>query len=90
MAAARGELDLVLRRADLLVFCEVKTRRGLGWGTPEASVDRRRAARIRRVARRFLTEQAVAGIREFRFDVASVVLHPREQGAEVVLLRGVL
>jgi Uncharacterised protein family UPF0102 len=33
-----GEIDLVAAGPGLLVFCEVKTRRGHGYGTPAAAV----------------------------------------------------
>ena len=45
-----GEIDLVLRDGDVLVVCEVKTRSGVGFGTPHEAVtptprlDRLRAA----------------------------------------------
>jgi|SRR5215212_6087884 len=34
-----GEIDVVAEAPGLLVFCEVKTRRGLGYGTPAAAVN---------------------------------------------------
>ena len=34
----RGELDVVARDGDALVFCEVKARRGTGYGVPAAAV----------------------------------------------------
>ncbi len=33
-----GEIDIVARKDDCLVFVEVRTRRSLGFGTPEESV----------------------------------------------------
>ena len=33
-----GEIDLVLRDGDTLVVCEVKTRSGVGYGTPHEAV----------------------------------------------------
>ncbi|HVM41771.1 MAG TPA: YraN family protein [Acidimicrobiia bacterium] len=66
-----GELDLVLRRGRLVVFCEVKTRAGIGFGVPAEAVDARKQARIRRLASAWLAEHRRRG--ETRFDVASVV-----------------
>ncbi len=67
-----GELDLVLRRGGLLVFCEVKSRRGDRLGGPFEAVDRRKQRKLRAVAEAFLIPgRAPAGV---RFDVASVTL----------------
>jgi len=86
---AEGELDLVLRGGDLLVFCEVKTRRGRRCGSPEESVGPARLARLRRLARRYLAEEPPRGVRTFRFDVAAVDVDPGGDGLQVRLLRGV-
>jgi putative endonuclease len=77
-----GELDLVLVRKDLLVFCEVKTRRGAAFGGGYEAVTVRKRAKIRALAEAFLQSR---GIRHgaIRFDVASVSLGPR--GPEVEL-----
>lgn len=86
---AVGELDLVLRRGRTLVFCEVKTRRGRGWGRPEESVTRRRLARMRGVARRYLAERPPRGIAVFRFDVAAVEIAAARGEVSIRLLEGV-
>src|SRR4051812_50202495 len=44
-----GELDLVLRDGDVLVACEVKTRRGDSCGTPHEAVDQVRLERLHRL-----------------------------------------
>ena len=46
----RGDLDLVARRSDLLVFCEVKARRNARYGGGAAAVDRDKQQRVRRLA----------------------------------------
>jgi putative endonuclease len=66
-----GELDLVARDANLIVFCEVKTRRG-GWlGTPIEAVDRRKVSRLRAAAAQWLAAHPRER-GELRFDVISV------------------
>lgn len=68
----QGELDLVLRRGDLIVFCEVKTRTSTVFGAPVEAVTRPKQARLRRAAGRFLGAGSEhAGL--VRFDVASVL-----------------
>jgi putative endonuclease len=67
-----GELDLILRRESLLVFCEVKTRRGTALGGPYEAVHAAKQRKVRALAQAFLTQvPQAAGI---RFDVASVIL----------------
>jgi putative endonuclease len=68
---AFGELDLVLRRGPMVVFCEVKTRSSDRFGTPAEAVTHRKQARLRRLAAEWLAVCAV-GSREVRFDVAAV------------------
>ncbi len=66
-----GELDLVARRADTIVFCEVKTRRDDRYGQPFEAVTARKQARIRGLAMQWLaTVGEHADV--LRFDVASV------------------
>ena len=67
-----GELDLVLRRERVFVFCEVKSRTSTAFGVPAEAVTREKQARIRRLAARWL-EDAPMRPREIRFDVAAVL-----------------
>ncbi|MEX5632259.1 YraN family protein [Parafrankia sp. FMc2] len=81
-----GEIDIVARQGDLLLFCEVKARSGTGYGSGPEAVTGRKAARIRRLAVRWLAEhpQPPAIV---RFDVLSVCRE--QQGAvRVDHLRG--
>ena len=66
-----GELDLVLRRDGVIVFCEVKTRRSDAFGAPFEAVTATKQRRLRVLATRWLDEHRPrrTGI---RFDVASV------------------
>jgi putative endonuclease len=72
----RVELDLVLRRAGEVVFCEVKTRRGHALGLPEEAVDARKQARLLRAAEGYLARHPTRG--NVRFDVVSVT--PGQRG----------
>lgn len=66
-----GELDLVVRDAATIAFCEVKTRRGDAFGLPIEAVTERKRRRLRLLAGRWLdTHDRGAG--SLRFDVASV------------------
>lgn len=82
-----GEIDVVARDGSTLVVCEVKTRRGLDYGTPLEAVTARKMVRLRQLATAWLDE---AGLDppDVRIDVVSVLV--RAQGAAVVEhLRGV-
>jgi putative endonuclease len=65
-------MDLVLRRGDLIVFCEVKTRSTSAFGAPVEAVTRAKQLRLRRVATRWLDQDSPHGA-QLRFDVASVL-----------------
>jgi putative endonuclease len=75
-----GELDVVASRAGVIVFCEVKSRSGGGFGVPAEAVTPAKQARLRRTAARWLASTA-GSWPEVRFDVASVV---RGQVVEVL------
>jgi putative endonuclease len=69
----RGEIDLVFRDDDCLVFVEVKTRSSEGWTRPAAAVDARK--------RRLLSQTALDYLKllknpevKIRFDIVEVLL----------------
>jgi putative endonuclease len=72
-----GELDVVVARGPVLVFCEVKTRRTTAFGIPAEAVTATKQRRLRTLAMRWLDEHPGARARTLRFDVASV-LAPRD------------
>jgi putative endonuclease len=81
-----GEIDLVAAGAGLLVFCEVKTRRGHGYGTPAAAVTPVKQARLRRLAAAYLAVSP-APLRRVRFDLVAVTW-PRGGEPDAVHLEG--
>ena len=66
-----GEIDLVARREQLLVICEVKTRRTDRFGSPALAVSESKRRRLRRLATAWLSEHGWTASR-IRFDVAAV------------------
>jgi putative endonuclease len=76
-----GEVDLVLRDGDVLVFCEVKTRSSTAFGHPLEAVSPAKGARLRRLAARWLAEHDLRP-RDVRIDLVGVLL--AERGAAVV------
>jgi putative endonuclease len=71
-----GEVDLILRDGDDIVFCEVKTRTSARFGSPAEAVTGRKVRKLRRLAGQWLAE---AGIHSpsLRFDVVEVRPQPR-------------
>jgi putative endonuclease len=68
-----GELDIVAREAGALVFCEVKTRRGTGFGHPVEAVTFAKQRRLRTLAQRWLAAHDEHAP-EVRFDVVGVLV----------------
>jgi putative endonuclease len=56
--ALEGEIDLILKEGECLVFVEVKMRRGEEFGDPVEAVDWRKQGTIRRVAERYRRKRA--------------------------------
>ena len=68
----QGEIDLIARDGDMLVFVEVKTRRR---GDPAEAVTPRKLRRLRELALRWLDERQIY-VPEIRFDVISIMRPP--------------
>ncbi|MGH3329973.1 MAG: YraN family protein [Nocardioidaceae bacterium] len=82
-----GEIDLVLREGRVLVVCEVKTRSSLAFGAPLEGVTEQKAARLRRLAARWLAEHAIRPD-DVRIDLVGILV-PREGAVEIEHVRGV-
>jgi putative endonuclease len=76
-----GEVDLIVRRGELLVVCEVKARRTEAYGPPAAAVGRVKQQRLRRLAAEWLATTGVRGV-DVRFDVVAVT------GIQVEVIEG--
>ena len=66
-----GELDLILLRDGLVVFCEVKARQSRGYGGAAYAVDAEKQARIRSLAEAWMTENWLGDV-DVRFDVIAI------------------
>lgn len=82
-----GEVDLVLRDGRVLVVCEVKTRSSLAYGSGIEAVTEQKAARLRRLAARWLSDHEVHPD-EVRIDLVGVLVPPSGP-VEVDHVRGV-
>jgi putative endonuclease len=70
--AKGGEIDIVARKGDVLVFVEVRSREDAGFGTPEETVTPVKRRRIVAAARQYLSKVPPSSWREARFDVIAV------------------
>ncbi len=68
-----GELDIVAADGEVLVFVEVKTRSTVAYGDPAEAINPAKAARLRRLAVRWLAAHPDRHWPELRFDVVAIV-----------------
>lgn len=68
-----GELDIVAREGNTLAFVEVKTRSGVGFGTPAEAVTATKQLRIRKLAMEWLAVRGGHWV-PVRFDVVAILL----------------
>ena len=64
-----NELDVVARRGATVVFCEVKSKNGDGFGDPLEMVTAEKIRRVRRAANAWLATRPELGDCIVRFDV---------------------
>lgn len=75
-----GEIDLLARQGDLLVFVEVKTRSSASYGFPEESVTPAKQAHLLAAAQAYLQEHpALDG--DWQVDVIAVQVRPGQAPA---------
>ena len=67
-----GEIDLVARDGDYIVFIEVKYRRSLVHGYPREAVGYHKQRHIRRVAQYYIMIKNLNN-QDFRFDVLEII-----------------
>ena len=78
-----GELDLIARHGNTLVFVEVKLRRGTRYGDPLEAVDEHKQAAIRAIAEQYLAEEEPE-FEDARFDVVGILAEGRSYRIEHV------
>ncbi len=75
-----GEIDIIARDGEYLVFCEVKYRKGAAMGHPSEAVGVRKQRVISRCAAWYLAKNGVDGT-ACRFDVVSI------EGRDITLIK---
>lgn len=75
----RGEIDLIFRDQDCLVFVEVKARSSEEWGRPADAVDRERRTRLTRAGLDYLRKLRKPKVK-VRYDIVEVLLEDGRVG----------
>lgn len=72
-----GEIDLIARDRDTIVFVEVKSRTGSGFGSPAEAVGRKKLQSIIMTSEIYLSRKMDV-IRNIRYDVIEAILKDKE------------
>lgn len=78
-----GELDLVMRQGDILVFVEVKTRTTQSFGFPEISVSTLKQTRLVQSAEAYLQSHPEFSGLSWRIDVIAIQGKPEDQCVKI-------
>ena len=84
----RGELDLIALDGDVLVFVEVKARRGMSFGEPHWAVDQRKRQHLVKASLFYLSRKRIQN-RCCRFDLV-VIQEGRDGQPQIDLIRNIL
>lgn len=82
-----GEVDLVMRHGETLVFVEVRQRNGSDYGSPGETIGGRKLALVRRAARVYLAKRFGRDDLPVRFD--AVLVHGNKTRHRIEHLPGV-
>lgn len=69
-----GEVDIIAKESDKLVFIEVKTRISLNYGFPEEAINKYKIGKIRNVAKLFMANNTNFSNFDIRFDIISIIV----------------
>ena len=78
-----GEMDIIAREKDTLVFVEVKTRTSTAFGPPQLAVNSAKQMQLSKVALYFLKEKKLEEVKA-RFDVVAILLRPKGEEIELI------
>ncbi len=75
-ASKLGEIDIIAKHNDTLIFVEVKTRSTLNFGHPFEAINPAKVEQIRNIASIYLSQNNDSKFKQYRFDAVSVILKP--------------
>src|SRR5512145_1525649 len=68
----KGEIDIIAKDGEYLVFVEVKSRKNLEFGEPEYAVTKNKVNQIKKIAAAYLYEKNLSDV-DCRFDVVAIL-----------------
>jgi putative endonuclease len=71
-----GEIDLVARDGETVVFVEVKTRRGRDFGAPEEALTPRKARKLMTLGEQYVVDHDLVDV-DWRIDLVAIELDER-------------
>jgi putative endonuclease len=84
-----GEIDLVARQNEVIVFVEVKTRSNTSLGPPEISITRRKAEHMRCAAEYFIQQHPEIK-NDWRIDAISIQINTGDLPPSIVHFENVI
>lgn len=78
-----GEIDIIAREGDTLVFVEVKSRRSENFGLPQLAVGPEKQRRISRISLYYLQSHRLDEA-NVRFDVVAILLRRENPSIELI------
>ena len=78
-----GEIDLIAKHGDYLVFIEIKTRKGRNIGYAKEAVNLRKQRQISKAALNYMKEKKCCDTKS-RFDVVAVSINRNKPDIEVI------
>jgi putative endonuclease len=67
-----GEIDIVAKDGDIIVFIEVKYRKNLEYGEPEYGITKNKMKQLRKLAEAYLFDKNITDT-DCRFDVVAIL-----------------
>ncbi len=84
-----GEIDIIAKHKDSLVFIEVRTKRSLEFGSPEESITPAKMERLRAVVARYgQTHKDLPSL--WRIDVVALVLDQKNKPLRIELIENAI
>ncbi|MGO5073080.1 YraN family protein [Clostridium sporogenes] len=82
-----GEIDIIAKDKNFIVFIEVKTRYGCIYGSPSEAITFKKQNKIYKTAQLYIIKKAIYNKFYFRFDVIEVILNTLNSNYSVKLIK---